>query len=206
MSIFGGHWIFICYRRGETGDSPGAMLLARDLRSAFGKRAVYRDLEKQEIGNWPVNLLLAIKRSRVFIVLIDEAFIRRVPDLQREDDFVRRELSAALSQPDVEVIGVLHNGHRMPAAKDLPSDLRLLLEMQAYQIMDLAWPEQMSRIVDRVRPFRRSGRFLWAVLLAAGIMMALLAYLEMTCSTPLGVGPWCATGPETFADWWRRLS
>jgi len=78
------------------------------------------------------------------------------------DDYVRRELAAALVHGH-QVIPVLVGGATMPAPAALPSELRPLAQRQAVSLRDETWHADVNRLVEALIgtvPTKRSRRLL----------------------------------------------
>jgi hypothetical protein len=62
-------------------------------------------------------------------------------------DFVRLEIAAALARPNVLVVPVLVEGAAMPAASELPENIRPLARRHAVTIRDETWDADVDRLV-----------------------------------------------------------
>src|SRR2546423_139065 len=179
--------LFISYRRRF--DYVSARLLRQELADAFGDEAVFRDVENIAPGDpFPERIDRAIKSSDLFLVLISPGWVETVESLRDPDDFVRREIAAALARP-VRVIPVLIGGARMPEAEELPADIRGLASRQAVELSDSRWDydtrllieairasaEEPASLAERLPPplphplVRRRGRLTLAALLLASL-------------------------------------
>ena len=129
--------IFISYRRGET--AWPARQLYEVLVARFGSGTVFKDVDDIEPGEDFVERITdAVAACDVLLALIgphwltmtDASGARRLDD---PEDFVRLELSAALSR-GVRVVPILVDGARMPRADELPPDLAPITRRQAVEI------------------------------------------------------------------------
>src|ERR1700752_1555576 len=111
--------IFINYRREDTAGHAGRL---HDVLNKRFHGAVFMDVDKIEAGQDFVDVIdEAVGKCRVLIVMIGRQWLsvanldgRR---LDNPDDFVRREIAAALIR-DVTVVPVLVEGAGMPPQQD----------------------------------------------------------------------------------------
>lgn len=144
--------IFISYRRQDSQSAAGR--LADHLREHMPAVPIFRDVETIEPGVDFVDaigralqscgVLLAIIGPR-WATMTDAAGRRRLDDA---NDYARLEISTALKRSDVLVIPVLVEGAAMPAADDLPDDLKLLARRNAFELSDKRWEFDVGLLVD----------------------------------------------------------
>lgn len=89
------------------------------------------------------NCVLAVIGPR-WLDAIDASGRRRIDD---PDDFVRREVGAALSK-GASVIPVLVHGAKMPRADELPDALRSLARRQAIDLSDQRWDSDLRELIQ----------------------------------------------------------
>ena len=104
----------------------------------------------------------ALDKTDATIVVVGSAWASLPgPDGQRRleesDDYVRREVAAALATGR-PVVPVLVDDSNMPEAADLPEELRPLLKRQAIAVRDVAWSEDLDALVGRLRAEIEPGR------------------------------------------------
>src|SRR5262245_34621606 len=127
--------IFISYRRSDAAGSATA--IRKTLLDRFGAQNVFQDVEEIDPGAvFPETLREELKRAAVVVAVIGKGWILAVNEFgQRridfDDDWVRIELSLALSDADVTVIPLLVDDARMPPASALPPSLRGLATRNA---------------------------------------------------------------------------
>jgi hypothetical protein len=131
--------IFISYRQADA--KAWAITLRDDLAQVFGEDCVFLDKDTLHAGNWREQILLALERCKVVLVVVGPRWLTIVdeqnrPRLQLPDDVHRQEITLALSRPDVTVIPVLVDEAPMPSANQLPRELRALADQQARSIGD----------------------------------------------------------------------
>jgi len=120
---------FISYRATDSG-SYGALLYL-ELSRWFGSECVFLDSESIPAGADCVEALLdGVRRARVLLSVIGPAWLTGPAggagrDIDDPADWVRRELSEAFGA-GVTVIPVLTDEARLPAADELPADIRAL--------------------------------------------------------------------------------
>ncbi len=158
-----GSRIFVSYRRGDSRGDAGR--LTDKLKSHFGEKQIFRDVEAIEAGvDFVEALNQAVSRCAALLAVIgpnwvkiaDERGQRRLDD---PNDFVRLEIAAAL-QRDIRVIPVLVGGAVMPKSEDLPPGLESLARRQAHELSDPRWDFDVGQLIETlekagIRPARR---------------------------------------------------
>ena len=127
--------IFISYRREDSGGHAGR--LCDRLSSRFGRDRVFMDIQDIHPGqNFATSIEETIATCDCVIAVIGPRWLETVRNrAQSVDDFVRHEIEAALKR-HVTVIPALVGGARMPAAADLPSELAELSFLNAVEVRD----------------------------------------------------------------------
>ncbi|HEU4841010.1 MAG TPA: TIR domain-containing protein, partial [Ilumatobacteraceae bacterium] len=142
--------IFISYRRQET--APYAGRLYDELAERFGESQVFMDVDTIQAGaDFEQEIVATIARANVVLAVVGPRWLtvsdhdgrRRLDD---PDDFVRRELDAAL-QGDARVIPLLVQDAEMPAAEDLPEPLRAFGRRQAFILSDRRWRADVGELI-----------------------------------------------------------
>ena len=155
--------IFVSYRRDDTAGHAGRLF--DHLSSTFGADDVFMDVDDIRRGeNFAETLAERLKQSDVLLAVIgrqwltltDAGGMRR---LDKADDWVRAEISAALSG-GLLVIPVLVGGAALPKAADLPNDIRALGERQMADVRDGSWSDDITRLCMDIK--RRRARGSWA--------------------------------------------
>ena len=124
--------VFISYRRS---DSAYALLLYKALLEKFGRERVFRDFESIEPGqDFVAAIDAALGQCAACVVIIGKGWLDSMDRLAGAEDFVRREIEAAL--PRTLVIPCLVGGSRMPAGAAVPQSLAPLLRRDAITIGD----------------------------------------------------------------------
>lgn len=146
--------IFISYRRQDSQSAAGR--LADHLRDHLPAVRIFRDVETIEPGVDFVEaidralrscgVLLAVIGPR-WLNVVDAAGRRR---LDEADDFIRLEIVSALGNSKVRVIPVLVEGAEMPAADQLPDDLKPLARRNAIELTDKRWEFDVSKLLETV--------------------------------------------------------
>jgi TIR domain-containing protein len=127
--------IFISYRREDTGGHAGR--LCDRLTARFGDARVFMDIQDLHPGqNFATSIDETIATCDCVIAVIGPRWLEAVQKrAQSPDDFVRREIGAALKRR-ITVIPVLVGGAHMPAASELPQELAELSFRNAIEIRD----------------------------------------------------------------------
>jgi len=185
---------FISYRREDAAGYAGR--LRESLERRLGAARVFRDVDTLRPGQDFVQaidgrlaecgVMLAVI-GREWVDARDQAGARR---LDEPYDFVRLEIAAALARPDVLVVPVLVEGASMPAAGELPENIRPLARRHAVSVRDETWDNDGDRLVTVIdsaegaaTPARPdapvSGPRLWV---AAGVAVVVVGLLLFTQS------------------------
>jgi hypothetical protein len=146
--------IFVSYRREDASGHAGR--LYDQLIAHFGDQAVFKDIETLAPGtDFVEHIESAIAQSDVVLAVVGRDWLTIVDPatgarrLDDPDDFVRLELSAAL-RSDARVIPILVRGAAMPAARDLPEDLRPLARRNALELSDQQWQRGIAALVETI--------------------------------------------------------
>lgn len=127
--------IFIGYRRGDTADVAGRIYDA--LADRFGRERIFKDVDNipfgAEFGDY---IKSTLARCSVALILIGPNWAdatdanggRRLDD---PNDWVRVEIETALATAGLQIVPVLINGARMPAADCLPESMQPLCKRNA---------------------------------------------------------------------------
>jgi hypothetical protein len=146
--------IFISYRRSDGGGYAGRIF--DRLHREFGSAAVFRDVDAISEGtSFPDAIRHQLETCRVFLLIIgpgwlsarDESGGRRLDD---PSDWVRIEIATALKQSSC-IIPITVGNARMPAARELPDELKALVERQGRELRDGdTWNGDMELLVRRI--------------------------------------------------------
>lgn len=171
--------VFISYRRDDQAGFAGR--LGDVLATTFGEENVFRDIEDIHPGE---DFVAAIERNLaavdVVLVVIGPAWLTAsrngVRRLDEPDDFVRREIEAALASGKA-VLPVLVGGASMPDGKALPPTIAALSRRQSFVLSDTGWTSDVARLVETIQRFvPRSRRGLsqrrWLLVAAALAVVA----------------------------------
>lgn len=142
--------VFVSYRRGDSRHVAGR--LADHLGWERDVRRVFFDTQSIPPGApFPAAIVDGLRQATHTLVVIGPHWNggtppgQATPRLFAADDFVRREVEAALAGPG-EVIPVLIDDAAMPGPNDVPPSLLPLLQRQAYAI------HNDRRFADDLRP------------------------------------------------------
>jgi hypothetical protein len=151
--------LFLSYRRDDSAGFAGR--LADALEAAFGAGSVFRDVDDIRPGEDFVRTIESHLRAvGAVLVMIGPRWLAistdGKPRLADPDDFVRREIEAALASGK-PVIPLLVGGARMPAAAELPGAIAGLAQRQAVALTDGNWRGDVDRLVASLRPLLPDG-------------------------------------------------
>lgn len=111
--------IFISYRRGDSAGAAGRIF--DRLSAHFGADSVFVDIGRIPLGvDVSTALEQEISQCNVVLALIGATWVSR---LSEPTDLIRLEIGLALAQGKV-VVPILLDGAAMPAASELPDELR----------------------------------------------------------------------------------
>jgi formylglycine-generating enzyme required for sulfatase activity len=155
--------IFISYRRE---DDPAAAARVRDaLASKFGKANLFMDVDSLVAGQrFDDELRRALAVCDVLIAIIGPRWMdllesKRVMSGPR--DYVREEIAQALKRNVVVVpvrVGREGGLPPLPRAKDLPADIRDLVEYQKHDVVHERFSRDMAQLIEAIHYVRRSRR------------------------------------------------
>jgi hypothetical protein len=172
--------IFLSYRRSDVGGHAGR--LADALLQRLGAKSVFQDVIAIAPGqDFTVELDRALDDSDAVLAVIGPGWLtaessQGAPRLFQADDYVRLELARALNR-NVRVVPVLVGGAALPAATDLPEDLRGLVQRQAVVLHDETWHQDVDGLVQSLRgepavPAGQNRR--WVVVGAVAVALVVL--------------------------------
>lgn len=130
--------VFISYRREDTGDFWADTILMY-LSNEFGAKHFFKDTESIKTGShWQEFLNKELAAAAVVLVLIGPDFFTLVgksgkPRIQEKGDIVRAEINEAIRLGKA-IIPVLLPLAKFPDKKSLPSDIRKLLKIEAFNL------------------------------------------------------------------------
>jgi len=172
--------IFVSYRRDDSRDVAGR--LVDRLHQVYSEDQLFLDIDGIPAGsNFESVLDERLKACDVLLAVIgpqwlsvqDAGGARRI-DLP--DDYVRREIAAALDRDDVRVVPLLVSGAAMPRAAELPEDLRRLATRQSFQLRYERFNADANDLIAQISKVVAPGgkRRLGRVTLALGALAACL--------------------------------
>jgi hypothetical protein len=143
--------IFISYRRQDSGG--WVRHLIDHLRQHFKPQELFMDIDTIEPGVDFVKVVTdAVSSCDILLAVIGPNWLTASDPhgcrrLDNPEDFIRLEISAALSR-DIRVIPVLVGGIEMPSAEDLPDDIKALTRRQAHELTDNRWDYDSGQLVE----------------------------------------------------------
>ncbi|MET0004262.1 MAG: toll/interleukin-1 receptor domain-containing protein [Candidatus Thiodiazotropha sp.] len=142
--------IFISYRRDDSQGFAGR--LADDLTEILGADLVFRDVEIPVGHDFNLILNRAIAACDVLLVVIGRDWQTTSHNGARSrlfepTDWVRTEIKAAFEQGK-HIIPILVGGAKMSTATELPEDISQLSKIQAFEMSDRRWDEDIDNLVQ----------------------------------------------------------
>jgi len=144
--------IFISYRRDDSAGYAGRLF--DHLAARFGSKNIFMDIDTIEpgedfrkvvhnaVGNCDVVLVMIGKQ---WLTVAGEQGQRRLDDPR---DWVRMEVSTALTNVQKRVIPVLVRGASMPGDNELPTDLKELAWRNAIELSDSRFQHDANRLIE----------------------------------------------------------
>jgi hypothetical protein len=145
--------VFISYRR-ETAAGE-ARALFNDLVAQLGHNSVFMDVDSIALGrDFRGVLQETLASCDLMLVLIDRNWTdakdeRGRARLENPGDFVRLEIEAALKR-DIVVTPVLVQGAHVPAAEQLPLEIRDLAYRNGFELSHNRWESDVREMVRRL--------------------------------------------------------
>ena len=165
--------LFISYRRDDAAGHAGRLFDC--LRDHFGGQHVFLDVTGIDAGvDFVETIEKVVGSCDVLLAVIGRDWLsarngQGRPRLEDPHDFVRAEISAALRRK-VRVVPVLMQDAAMPAASELPYELKALSRRHAHEIRDSRWDADVGALLASLDPFRRVTpwlRFAYAAIAVA---------------------------------------
>ncbi len=165
--------VFLSYRREDSAGYAGR--LCDHLSANFGEDQVFMDVQDIAPGqDFPQAIEHWIDACQAVVVVIGPRWVEELKRRAGGEDFVRREVSAALGR-GITVIPVLVGGARMPTAADLPDSLVRLCSLEALVVSDDRFNEDarlLSQALRHTPGFSSGHRFRrpWVWILVAVLL------------------------------------
>jgi TIR domain/Carboxypeptidase regulatory-like domain len=145
--------IFISYRRNESAGHAGRLF--DRLTARFGEDRVFMDVDTLvPSDHFATRIEKAIATADVMLVLIGPTWTTQADRLARPDDFIRREIQAAL-RVECRLVPVCLDGAAMPDAAALPVELRPLLASEGAVLRHGEFVRDADHLADSLAVFVR---------------------------------------------------
>lgn len=135
---YSGFKVFVSYRRADSSDIAGRIY--DHLAWEFGAYSAFLDIESIPAGNaWEPILIEHASTCTMMLAIIGTDWLTSVDEngeqrLFQDSDFVRLELSIALSRQNVPVVPVLIQGATLPKPEQLPENIQSLAGRQTVEL------------------------------------------------------------------------
>jgi hypothetical protein len=190
--------IFISYRRDDASGHAGR--LCDRLSARFGDDRVFMDIQDILPGqNFEHSIDQTIAACDCVLAVIGPRWLASIANHEGSEDYVRRELAAAVAS-SVTLVPVLVGGARMPVAGQLPPELAPLSQLNALEVRDEHFDDDVARLTTFLASTLGAGpattltraahRHRALASLAAVLVMAALATLAF----------WNTRGPAPAVD------
>jgi small GTP-binding protein len=146
--------IFISYRR-EDSERIAKRIYAW-LIGQFGNRSVFMDLSGIEPGeNFQTAIHQGIESAQIVLAIIGKNWCTAANEdgslrLDNPDDVLRQEISGAIDK-GLRVVPLLVGGATMPRLTDLPPILASLNSLNAFEVADRSFEDDMVRLAEHIR-------------------------------------------------------
>ena len=153
--------IFISYRRDDSAGYAGRLF--DHLSARFGAKNIFMDIDTIEpgedfrkvvnnaVGNCDVVLVMIGKQ---WLSVANEQGQRRLDDPR---DWVRMEVSTALTNAQTRVIPVLVRDASMPGDRELPDNLKELAWRNAIELSDSRFQHDANKLIEVIE--RVTGKY-----------------------------------------------
>jgi hypothetical protein len=125
---------FISYRRSDWEGQYLAHMIFRELRSRYGERSVFFDVDTRSLGlSFPVKVEQALKVTDVVLVVIGPEWLKVLTERAGDTrDWVRYEVAESLKRVGLPVVPVCKAGVEIPRKHELPEDLKDLADRDGF--------------------------------------------------------------------------
>jgi len=148
---------FISYRRSQ--NTWQARDIRKELVRRYGESRVFMDTSSIDYGeSFPDRIASAIRGCGVILGLIGPHWLEPTAGSRRIDDpndWVRRELEAALQRQEALVIPVLLDGASAPNVADLPESLKDLATLHAVPIVGEDLAIEIDKLLESIERGQR---------------------------------------------------
>lgn len=145
--------IFISYRRNESAGHAGRLF--DRLTARFGADRVFMDVDTLTPSeHFATRIEKAIATADVMLVLIGPGWVAQVDRLAQPNDFIRREILAAM-RVECRLVPVALDGASLPEAASLPEDLRPLLGREGAVLRHGEFARDADHLADSLARFVR---------------------------------------------------
>jgi uncharacterized membrane protein YhaH (DUF805 family) len=145
--------VFISYRRQTAAGEARALF--NDLVGRLGRGAVFMDVDSISLGrDFRGELQKTLSACDSMLVVIDKDWAAAKDEkgqirLENAGDFVRMEIEAGLKR-DIAVTPVLVKGAQMPAADELPAEIRDLAYRNGFELSHNRWESDVREMIRRL--------------------------------------------------------
>lgn len=153
---------FISYRRADSSAASRWLYVA--IQRTFGPDSVFMDTETIRVSDqWPHVISHALRRATHLIAVIGPQWLRVTDDfgrrrIDRDDDWVRREISHALQQGK-DIVPVLVASADDLKPEGMPADIQRLSKIQHFDLRDDRWETDLKLLLGELEQmgFERSS-------------------------------------------------
>lgn len=144
--------IFISYRRDDSAGYAGRLF--DHLAARFGGKNIFMDIDTIEPGeDFRKVVNNAVGSCDVVLVMIGKQWLTVASEqgerrLDNPRDWVRMEVSSALTNTQTRVIPVLVRGASMPGDNELPADLKELSWRNAIELSDSRFQHDANKLIE----------------------------------------------------------
>jgi TIR domain-containing protein len=197
--------VFISYRRQTAAGEARALF--NDLTARLGENAVFMDVDSISLGrDFRGELQKILAACDLMLVLIDKDWAAAKDEkgrvrLENTGDFVRMEIEAALKR-DIVVTPILVKGAQMPAAEELPAEIRDLAYRNGFELSHNRWESDVREMIRRLNLGSHEQIAEVETGRSARLQQRPAAEIPPVPNTPQQIGS--SKPPVTYAGWLTR--
>lgn len=148
------HGIFISYRRQDSKHLVGR--LYDRLITVFGEDVVFRDIDSIPYGaDLSLHIEKHIRKTSVFLIVIGQNWLAISSNgkkkIENPNDWVRKEIESAISDPSVHTIPVLVDEAELPDGSELPASIKPILLLNSISLReDPDFHADLNRLISEI--------------------------------------------------------
>jgi len=153
--------IFISYRRADSGQAAGRLYDTLERKFRNIGESIFKDIDSIPDGvDFRDVVNSAIADADVFLCVIGKDYLNQINNdgtnrLFEENDNVRLELEAALTNPNISFIPILVDGAIMPITERLPETIQKIAYINAFKLRTESWGSDCEKLIKNLKERRK---------------------------------------------------